>query len=137
MYELLKWDISSISHLLVQVYETTESLVQVYEEQECQYIALFTKLILSNLLNTIYIIYQLKQTQFEIYCFSKQSKIISNYFFSTNFFSNEIPIVENENFIYTCPRTDIFLKNGQTQNIFTFSLLQVYCICNFTPMNFF
>ena len=37
--------------------------------------------------------------------------------------SNEIPIAENENFIFTCPKMNIFLKNGKSQNIFTFSLL--------------
>ena len=50
-------------------------------------------------------------------------KLSLNIFFSKLFFSNEIPIVENENFICTCPKIKIFLKNGKTQNIFTFSLL--------------
>ena len=50
-------------------------------------------------------------------------KLALNIFLQKLFFANEIPIVENENFICTCPKINIFLKNGKTQNIFTFSLL--------------
>ena len=72
-----------------------------------------------------------------IYSFSKENEISFNYFFSIIFFSNEIPIVENENFICTCLINNIYLINGKTEYIFTFWLLLVYYIRNFTPINFF
>ena len=44
----------------------------------------------------------------------KIEKLSLNIFFSKFIFSNEIPIAENENFIFTCQEMNIFLENGKT-----------------------